>query len=45
MSKAAFYGWKLLIFFRAILFLNLAFPACGSAVINAFVIEDLGLER
>lgn len=42
MSKAAFYGWKLLIALWVILFVNLAFPAYGSSVINDLMVEDLG---
>jgi len=45
MSNAALYGWKLLIACRVILLINLAFPAFGSSVITAFMIEDFGLER
>jgi MFS family permease len=40
-----FYGWKLLAAFWVILFINLAFPAYGSSVINAVMIRDLGLDR
>jgi OFA family oxalate/formate antiporter-like MFS transporter len=40
-----FYGWKLLAAFWVILFINLAFPAYGSSVINAYMIQDLGLDR
>ena len=45
MSKAGFYGWKLLAAFWVILFINLAFPAYGSSVINAFMVTDLALDR
>lgn len=45
MSKPAFYGWKLLAAFWVILFINLAFPAYGSSVINAVMVNDLGLDR
>jgi MFS family permease len=44
-SNPGFYGWKLLAAFWVILFINLAFPAYGSSVINAFMLEDLGLDR
>jgi MFS family permease len=45
MSKSGFYGWKLLAAFWVILFINLAFPAYGSSVINAFMVNDLSLDR
>ena len=45
MSKPDFYGWKLLAAFWVILFINLAFPAYGSSVINAFMVADLGFDR
>jgi MFS family permease len=44
-SQAGFYGWKLLAAFWVILFINLAFPAYGSSVINAFMVADLDLDR
>jgi MFS family permease len=44
-SQAGFYGWKLLVAFWVILFINLAFPAYGSSVINAFMVADLDLDR
>ena len=40
-----FYGWRLLAAFWVVLFINLAFPAYGSSVINAYMIQDLGLDR
>ncbi|HZD53693.1 MAG TPA: MFS transporter [Woeseiaceae bacterium] len=40
-----FYGWKLLAAFWVILFINLAFPAYGSSVINAYMVNDLALDR
>jgi len=40
-----FYGWKLLAAFWVILFINLAFPAYGSSVINAYMVNDLSLDR
>ena len=45
MSKPGFYGWKLLAAFWVILFINLAFPAYGSSVINAYMVADLSLDR
>jgi len=45
MGNPGFYGWKLLAAFWVILFINLAFPAYGSSVINAFMVTDLGLDR
>jgi len=44
-NNSGFYGWKLLAAFWVILFINLAFPAYGSSVINAYMVEDLGLDR
>ncbi|MDH4109150.1 MAG: MFS transporter [Gammaproteobacteria bacterium] len=41
----SFYGWKLLAAFWLILFINLAFPAYGSSVINAWMVADLGIDR
>lgn len=45
MSKPGFYGWKLLAAFWVILFINLAFPAYGSSVINAYMVNDLSFDR
>ena len=45
MAAAAFYGWKLLAAFWLILIVNLAFPAYGSSVINAYMVTDLALDR
>lgn len=45
MRAAGFYGWKLLAAFWVILFINLAFPAYGSSVINAYMVNDLALDR
>jgi MFS family permease len=45
MSQRGFYGWKLLVAFWVILFINLAFPAYGSSVINAYMVSDLSLDR
>jgi MFS family permease len=44
-NKPGFYGWKLLAAFWVILFINLAFPAYGSSVINAYMVNDLSLDR
>lgn len=45
MGQPGFYGWKLLAAFWVILFINLAFPAYGSSVINAYMVSDLSLDR
>jgi sugar phosphate permease len=45
MRTTSFYGWKLLAAFWVILFINLAFPAYGSSVINAYMVNDLALDR
>jgi sugar phosphate permease len=45
MTQPGFYGWKLLAAFWVILFINLAFPAYGSSVINAYMVNDLSLDR
>ncbi len=45
MRTSTFYGWKLLAAFWVILFINLAFPAYGSSVINAYMVNDLALDR
>ena len=45
MQTAGFYGWKLLAVFWFILFVNLAFPAYGSSVVNAYMAADLQLDR
>lgn len=45
MSTNAFYGWKLLGVLWSITFINLAFPAYGSSVLNAAMAADLGLDR
>jgi len=42
---AAFYGWKLLGIFWLITVINLAFPAYGSAVLNAAMAIELGFDR
>ncbi len=42
---SSFYGWKLLAAFWVILFINLAFPAYGSSIINAYMVSDLSLDR
>jgi len=44
-GTASFYGWKLLAAFWLILFINLAFPAYGSSVVNAWMVGDLGIDR
>lgn len=45
MPTAGFYGWKLVAACWLILFVNLAFPAYGSSVINAYMVADLHLDR
>ncbi len=45
MSEKSFYGWKLLAIFWVIQFINLAFPAYGSSIINAYLVADLSLDR
>ncbi len=45
MTEQSFYGWKLLAAFWVILFINLAFPAYGSSIINAYMVADLALDR
>jgi len=45
MAKSLFYGWTLLAAFWFVLFVNLAFPAYGSGVINAYMGVDLHLSR
>lgn len=45
LAVSAFYGWKLLGVFWAIMFINLAFPAYGASVLNAAMAADLGLDR
>jgi MFS family permease len=45
MTRTSFYGWKLLAAFWVILFINLAFPAYGSSVVNAYMVSDLGIDR
>ncbi len=45
MSNPGFYGWKLLATFWVVMFINLAFPAYGSSVINAAMLTDLRLDR
>ena len=45
MPEKGFYGWKLLAAFWVILFINLAFPAYGSSIINAYMVADLSLDR
>ncbi len=45
MTNKSFYGWKLVAAFWVILFINLAFPAYGSSIINAYMVADLALDR
>jgi MFS family permease len=45
LAAQAFYGWRLLAAFWLIAFINLAFPAYGSAVLNAAMAAELGFDR
>ena len=45
MPKSGFYGWTLLGILWVVLFINLAFPAFGSSVINTYMAADLHLDR
>jgi MFS family permease len=45
MPKSAFYGWKLVAAFWAIVFINLAFAAYGSPVMNAAMAQQMHLSR
>ena len=45
MAAQAFYGWRLLGAFWLIAVINLAFPAYGSAVLNAAMATELGFDR
>ncbi len=45
MAKSAFYGWKLVAVFWVIVFINLAFAAYGSPVMNAAMARDMHLSR
>lgn len=45
MAAQAFYGWRLLAAFWLIAVINLAFPAYGSAVLNAAMAAELGFDR
>ena len=42
---SGFYGWTLLGILWVVLFINLAFPAFGSSVINTYMAADLHLDR
>jgi MFS family permease len=44
-AEGVFYGWRLLGAFWLIAVINLAFPAYGSAVLNAAMASDLGFDR
>ena len=43
--RPKFYGWQMLAAFWIVLFVNLAFPAYGSGVINSYMAVDLHLSR
>lgn len=45
MTPTRFYGWTLLGTFWCLMFLNLGFPAYGSAVLNSAMAQSLGLSR
>ena len=45
MAAQVFYGWRLLGAFWIIAVINLAFPAYGSAVLNAAMATELGFDR
>jgi MFS family permease len=45
MAGSKFYGWTLLAAFWFVLFVNLAFPAYGSAVLNTYMATDLHLSH
>ena len=45
MPDRSFYGWKLLSVLWIVVFVNLAFPFYGSSVVNAAMIDDLGMDR
>ena len=45
MTNPGFYGWRLLAALWVVMFINLAFPAYGSSVINAAMLVDLHLDR
>jgi MFS family permease len=45
MTVKKFYGWKLLVVFWIIVFINLAFPLYGASVLNSVMMNDLHLDR
>jgi MFS family permease len=45
MTNRGFYGWKLLMVFWIVVFINLAFPIFGSSVLNSVMMRDLNLDR
>ncbi len=45
MAKRAFYGWKLVAAFWVIVFINLAFAAYGSPIMNAAMAQQMHLSR
>ncbi len=45
MAKSGFYGWKLVAAFWVIVFINLAFAAYGSPVMNAAMAHQMHLSR
>lgn len=45
MAESAFYGWKLIAAFWVIVFINLAFAAYGSPIMNAAMAQQMHLSR
>jgi MFS family permease len=45
MAKSSFYGWKLVAVFWVIVFINLAFAAYGSPIMNAAMAQQMHLSR
>lgn len=45
MQRKSFYGWRLLVCFWIVLFVNLALPLYGAGVINAQMAREFGLDR
>jgi MFS family permease len=45
MAQSEFYGWKLVVVFWLIVFINLAFAAYGAPVMNGYMAADFHLSR
>jgi MFS family permease len=45
MEQKSFYGWKLLIVFWLIIFLNFTFPTFGTSVVNTYMAKAMHLNR